>query len=87
VYHLAELELRNDVDFNLHLIAMAGDDVLCYIDEDLYDSSLLSTWVQQARNAHYQCNPERKPWLRIIETDPLLKFGSTIREWDIDDIL
>jgi|SaaInlV_125m_DNA_1040241.scaffolds.fasta_scaffold30723_1 hypothetical protein len=82
MYHLVDSYLRDDLDLNLHLICMAGDDMLCYIDEDLYDSALLSTWVQQARNAHYQRNPEREPWLRIIKTTPLLKFGSTIQEWD-----
>ena len=87
LYHLADPDLRSDLDFNLHLIAMAGDDVLCYIDEDTYDTPLLSTWVQQARNTHYQSNPERKPWLRIIKTDPLLKFGRTIHEWDADEIM
>ena len=75
VYPLADSYLRADLDFNLKLIFMAGDDVICLIDVDLYDDSpLLSTWVLQARNVHYQYSPERKRWLRASSTQPLLKW-------------
>lgn len=83
LYDYISYELRDDTDFNLHLITMAGDDILCFIEEDLYDSPLVSSWVLEARMAHYRCNPLHEPWLRIVSTEPVLKLESTTRDTDV----
>lgn len=83
LYDYIDYRLRDDTDFNLHLVAMAGDDILCYIEEGDYESSPVSSWLLKARMDHYHRNPLHEPWLRIESTEPDLELESSPRDMDV----
>jgi len=73
LYPLLSGELRSDLGFNTHLIALGGDEVLSQVAEDVYNTvPIASAWVLEARNVHYTNNPKRTPWLTIVSVVPKL---------------
>ena len=56
---------------------MAGDDVLARIDPSLYDTPYASRLVRTARVLHYNRNKGRRPWLRVLATEPVFRAGAT----------
>ena len=77
VYFHASQRLRSDAPFNFQLITMAGDDVLARIDPSLYDTPYASRLVRTARALHYNRNKGRRPWLRVLATEPVFRAGAT----------
>lgn len=76
VYLHASERLRTDAPFNYQLITMAGDDVLARIDPSLYDTPYASRLVRTARVLHYNRNKDRRPWLRVLSTEPVFRVGA-----------
>ena len=76
VYLHASERLRSDAPFNYQLITMAGDDVLARIDPSLYDTPYASRLVRTARVLHYNRNKDRRPWLRVLSTEPVFRVGA-----------
>lgn len=87
VYLHASERLRYDLIFNLHLVAMGGDDILSRMDPLLYNTPATSRLVRAARLTHYKRHTHRRPWLQILATKPLFIVGRTtldlfqIDEW------
>ena len=76
VYPLLSDELRADLGFNAHLIALGGDEVLSQVAEDVYNRwPIGSAWVLEARGIHYTNNPKRTPWLAVVSVVPKLVFS------------
>jgi len=76
VYLHASERLRSDAAFNFQLITMGGDDILARIDPTLYDTPHASRLVRTARVLHYNRNKDRKPWLRVLSTEPVFRVGA-----------
>lgn len=73
MYSLLCNELKTDLGFNVHLIALGGDEVLSQISEEVYNEvPIASAWVLEARAVHYNNNPKRTPWLSIVSVVPKL---------------
>tara|TARA_B100000963_G_scaffold296925_1_gene268194 strand:- start:271 stop:1176 length:906 start_codon:yes stop_codon:yes gene_type:complete len=76
MYSLLSNELRADLGFNVHLIALGGDEVLSQVAEDVYNKwPIGSAWVLEARSVHYTNNPKRTPWLAVVSVVPKLMFS------------
>lgn len=72
--HLSE-RLRRNIKLNLHLVALAGDDVLSLVPAESYAGERAAHAVERVRRNHYALNPKRSPWLRVLATEPRLVFG------------
>lgn len=72
--HLSE-RLRRNVKLNMHLVALAGDDVLSLVPAEAYAGERAAYAVELVRKNHYVLNPKRSPWLRVLATEPRLVFG------------
>lgn len=73
LYPLLDDTLKTDLGFNVHLIALAGDEVLSQVPEKVYQEvPISSAWVLEARHLHYSNNPKRVPWLRVVSVLPKL---------------
>ena len=72
--HLSE-RLRQSVRLNMHLVQLAGDDVLCHVPPEVYADAKGSHAMRLVRRLHYTNNPLRKPWLRVLAKQPCLVYG------------
>ena len=72
--HLSE-RLRRNVKLNMHLVALAGDDVLSLVPAESYAGERAAHAIELVRRNHYVLNPKREPWLRVLATEPRLVFG------------
>ena len=76
MYSLLSDELKADLGFNAHLVALGGDEILSQVYEDVYNKwPIGSAWMLEARNVHYTNNPKRTPWLAIVSVAPKLVFN------------
>ena len=46
------------------------------IDPSLYDTPYASRLVRTARVLHYNRNKHRRPWLRVLSTEPVFRVGA-----------
>lgn len=72
--HLSE-RMRRNVKLNMHLVALAGDDVLSLVPADSYEGPRSAYAIQLVRRNHYVLNRKRKPWLHLLATEPRLVLG------------
>ena len=72
--HLSE-RMRRNVKLSMHLVALAGDDVLSHIPADVYAGPRSAYAMQLVRRNHYVLNRKRAPWLRVLTTEPRLVLG------------
>lgn len=72
--HLSE-RLRHSVRLNMHLVQLAGDDVLSLVPPEVYQGVKGSHAIRLVRKLHYSSNPMRKPWLRVLSRHPKLVYG------------
>ena len=72
--HLSE-RLRGNSRLNMHLVMLAGDDVLAHVPPQVYGDEVAARAVQLVRRMHYHNNPHRKSWLRTLAKRPRLVYG------------
>jgi len=72
--HLSE-RMRRNVKLNMHLVSLAGDDVLSLVPADSYEGPRAAHAMQLVRRNHYVRNRKRKHWLRVLATEPRLVLG------------
>ena len=72
--HLSE-RLRRHVKLNMHLVALAGDDVLSLVPDEAYAGPRSGYAMQLVRRNHYVLNQKRAPWLCVLATEPRLVLG------------
>lgn len=72
--HLTK-HLRHDTKFSIHMVALAGDDALSLVPDDVYSYPNAARAILLVRKLHYANNPQRTPWLRLLATEPALVFG------------
>lgn len=72
--HLSE-RLRRNVKLSMHLVALAGDDVLSLVPAEAYAGERAAYAIELVRRNHYALNPKRTPWLRVLAKEPRLVFG------------
>ena len=75
VYRHFSERLRRSVKFNMHLVMLAGDDVLAHVPSEVYETAKGAHALLLVRRMHYSSNPQRAPWLRILATTPRLVLG------------
>lgn len=75
VYRHFSERLRRSVKFNMHLVMLAGDDVLAHVPSEVYESAKGAHALLLVRRVHYSSNPQRAPWLHVLATTPRLVFG------------
>jgi len=75
VYRHLSARLQGSIRLNMHLVQLAGDDVLCLVPPEVYADEKGSHAIRLVRRLHYSNNPMRKPWLRVLAKRPSLVFG------------
>lgn len=82
--HLSERLQRNS-RLNMHLVLLAGDDVLAHVPSHVYGNEVAARAVQLVRRMHYSNNPRRTSWLRPLAKRPRLVYGrGSLKLVDVD---